>query len=74
MGNYESPKCAACELGKGHCWTNKVNEINNNTMKDQELNKDHLMPVHMVYSDHYISWDAGRLYHTKGKLYPSYIY
>ena len=27
----------------------------------------------MVYSDEYISRDTGRLYHTKGKSYPSEI-
>ena len=45
-----------------------------NPMKDQELNKDHLLPVHMVSADHYILRDPGRLYHTKGKSDPSYIY
>ena len=28
----------------------------------------------MVYEDHYISRDPCRLYHTKGKSDPSYIY
>ena len=36
-------------------------------MKEQELNKDHLLPGHIVSADHYISWDPGRLYHTKGE-------
>ena len=36
-------------------------------MKEQELNKDHLLPGQMVSADHYISRAPGRLYHTKGK-------
>ena len=43
-------------------------------MKEQELNKDHILPVKMVSTDHYISQDPGRLYHTKGKSDPSDIY
>ena len=38
-------------------------------MKEQELKKDHILPVQMVSADQYISWDLGRLYHTKGKSY-----
>ena len=45
--------------------------IKKNPMKDQELNKDHLLTVHMVSADHYILWDPGRLYHTKEKPDPS---
>ena len=33
--------------------------------KEQELNKDHILPGHMVSVDHYILRDQGRLYHTK---------
>ena len=33
MANCESTKCSACEFGKGHRQPNKVNTINNNTMK-----------------------------------------
>ena len=40
-------------------------------MKEQDLKKDHLLPVHMVSEDHYISRAPGRLYHTKGKSDPS---
>ena len=29
--------------------------------------KDHLLPVKIVSTDHYISRDPGSLYHTKGK-------
>ena len=36
-------------------------------MKEQELKKYHLLPVKMVFVDHYISQAPGRLYHTKGK-------
>ena len=45
--------------------------IKKNPMKEQDLNKDHLLPVQMVSADHYISWDPVRLYHTKGKPDPS---
>ena len=63
----ERPKCAACEFGNGHCQSNKVNEINQNTMKDQELKKDHLLPGNMVSADHYISRAPGRFYQKIGK-------
>ena len=39
-------------------------------MKEQELNKDHLLPGQMVSADNYISRDPGRIYHTKGKSDP----
>ena len=29
------------------------------------------MPVNMVYADHYVLWDTGRLYHTRFKGSPS---
>ena len=67
MGNCERPKYSACEFGKGHRRPNKVNTIKKNTMKEQDLNKDHLLPGQMVSADHSISRDPGRLYHTKGK-------
>ena len=69
MANYESPKCAACELGKGDHRPNKVNTIKKSPTKKQELNKNHLLPGQMVSAYHYISWAPGRLYHTKGKSY-----
>ena len=71
MSNYESTKCDAFEFGKFHCKFNKVNKIKNNLMKEQELKKDHIMPGHMVYADHYIYRDPGRIFHTKGKSDPS---
>ena len=67
VANCESPKCSACEFGKGNRRLNKVNTINKNSIKEQELKKDHLLPRHMVSVDHYISRAPGRLYHTKGK-------
>ena len=36
-------------------------------MKDQKLNKDHLLPGQMVSADHYTSRAPGRLYQKKGK-------
>ena len=36
-------------------------------MKEEDIKKDHLLPWHMVYADHYISRTPGRLYHTKGE-------
>ena len=71
VANCERPKCAACEFVKGHCRSNKVNTVKNNTLKEQEINKDNILPVQMVSADHYILRDPGRLYHTKGKSYPS---
>ena len=43
-------------------------------MKEQDINKDHLLPVHMVYADNYILRAPGRIYHTKGKSHPFDIY
>ena len=71
VANCERTKCAACEFEKGHRRPNKINTINNNPMKEQELNKYHLLPGQMVSADHYISRSPGRLYHTKGILYQS---
>ena len=67
VANCERPKYSACEFGKGNCIPNKINTINKNPMKEQDLKKDHLLPGKMVSADNYISWDPGRLYHTKGK-------
>ena len=65
VANCERLKCIACEFVKGHLQSNKVNTIKNNTMKKQELEKDHLMPGQIVSAYHYILQDIGRLYHTK---------
>ena len=43
-------------------------------MKEKELNKDNILPGKMVSADHYISWDPGRIYHTKGKSDQSDIF
>ena len=43
-------------------------------MKDQDLKKDYFLPGQMVYADQYILWDICRLYHTKGKSDPSYMF
>ena len=43
-------------------------------MKEQELNKDHLLPGQMVSEDCYISRALGRLYHKKGKSDQSDIF
>ena len=48
--------------------------IKKNPMKDQDLNKYHLLPVQMVSTDNYILRAPGRLYHTKGKSDPSDMY
>ena len=39
-------------------------------MKDQYLNKYHLLSVHMVSADHYTLRITGGLYHKNGKSYP----
>ena len=67
VANCESLNCAACEFGECHCRPNKVNTTKKNTMKEQDIKKDHLLPGQMVSADHYISRAVGRLYHTKGK-------
>ena len=72
--NHESTKCDTCEFGKGNFQTNKVKKIKKNPMKDKELNKDHIMPGHMVYVDHYISRDTVRIYQTRGKSDPSEMF
>ena len=36
-------------------------------MKEQELKKNHILPEHMVYVDHYILRAPVRIYQTKGK-------
>ena len=69
--NCERPKCAAYDFRKGYSRPNKINTINKNPMKDQELKKDHLLPGKMVSSDHYISQAPVRFNHTKGQSYPS---
>ena len=43
-------------------------------MKDQQLKRYHLMPLHMVSVDHYISWAPGRIYHIKFKLDPQKLF
>ena len=74
MANYKSSKCVQCEFGKGNCQPNKVNAINKNPIKEQDLNNDHLLPGQMVSEDHYISRAPVRLYHTKGKSDQSDMY
>ena len=65
VDNYERPKCAACESLKGNCQPDKINTTKNNTTKEQEINKYHLLPGKMVSIDHYFLRDSCRLYHTK---------
>ena len=43
-------------------------------MKEQEIKKDHLLPVQMVSTYHYISRAPVRIYQKKGKSYPSGIF
>ena len=69
--NCESPKCDSCESGKGHHLSNKVNTTKNNYIKGQDLKKDNILPGQIVSADQYILRDTGRLYHKKGKSYPS---
>ena len=61
VANCERTKCDACEFGKGHCRPSKVNTINKNPTKEQDIKKDNLLPGQVVYADHYISRDPGRL-------------
>ena len=52
---------------KGYCLSNKVNTIKKNTMKDQDINKDHLHHVHMMSAYHYILRSPCKIYHKKGQ-------
>ena len=74
VANCENPKCAACEFVKVHRLPNKLNTIKKNPIKDQELNKGHLLSGKIVSADHYISRAPGRLYHTKCKSDQSDIF
>ena len=74
VANYERPKCAACEFRKGHRQSNTVNTIKNNPMKEKGTKKDNLLTGQKVSTDHYISWDLGRIYHTKGNSDPSEMF
>ena len=71
VSNCEMPECDACEFGKGNHQYNKLKTIKNNHMKEQEINKDYLLPGNMISSDHYISRAPVRLYPKTGKSDPS---
>ena len=43
-------------------------------MTEKDLKKNHILPGKMVSADHYILWDMGRLYHTRGKSEKSDIF
>ena len=43
-------------------------------LRSKDLNKDHILPVQMVSTDHYILRAPGRLFHTIGKSDPSNMY
>ena len=74
VANCERPKYTDCEFGKGNFRSSKVNTTKNNLMKEQDINKDQLLPGHLASVDYYISRAPGRLYHTKGKSNPSDIF
>ena len=61
--NCESPECASCDFGKDFFQTDKIKLTKNNLKKDKELNKDHLLPEHMVLENHYISRAPVGTYH-----------
>ena len=65
MANFESPKCADCDFGKGYFRPHKRNTINNNPMNYQDLKKHHLLPRQMMSSDKDISQDPGTIYHIR---------
>ena len=70
VADYERPKCTACEFVKCHRQLDKTNTIKKNFTKEKYLNKDHLLPVNMVYADHCILWSLGGLYHKNDKSDP----
>ena len=43
LDNRESYNCDACEFGNVRCQSNKLNTVNNNTVKVQELKMDLLL-------------------------------
>ena len=71
VANYERRKCDTCDFEKVNLRPDKVKTINNNSMTEQNLKKDHLLTRYMVYADHYISQAPGMFYHTKGQSDPS---
>ena len=66
----ESPKCNACEFGKGHCRSYKLNTTKKNPIMEKDLNKDNLIPGKMVSTYHYIFQAPSRIYHTNSNSYP----
>ena len=52
VANCESTKYSVCDFGKNFCRPNKISATNKNHVKDKELNKDHIMPVETVSTDH----------------------
>ena len=48
MYNYEIPKYSTCDLGKGNHKSDQIKKINKYTMKEKELNKNHLFTEQMV--------------------------
>ena len=54
VANCENPKCAAFEFGKGRHHTDKLKTTKKNTMKQQDIKREHFLPGQMVYADQYI--------------------
>ena len=74
MKNCEIPNFAACEFVNFRRWPDKVNTINSNHIKEQDIIKDNLLSVLMVSTYHYILQAPGRIYHTMGKSDPYDIF
>ena len=47
-----------------------IDIIKNNIMKEKDIKKYHILPVQMVFADHLISRDTGRIYHIRANPDP----
>ena len=68
--NFVSTKCGSCEFGKGCFLPDKIKRVKDNTAKGKDLKMYHILPGQMVSSDHYISRNTCRIFHTRGKWDP----
>ena len=48
-GQFQMPKCSACDFGKGQRRPDKINTVKKNPMKNQDLNNNHILSVNIVY-------------------------
>ena len=61
VDNFESTKNDECGFEKGHTQPDKKDIIKINPTKEQDTNKENILPEYMVYVNHNNFQDAGRL-------------